>query len=75
MSHPKVIRARVTRNHEKRILELCEKTGLSTSEVIRELIDNVQVEEKTILSLRTSFPVNANSDVTTLQGSHAAVAP
>lgn len=68
MSHPVVMHIRISRNHEKRVRELSAKTGLNTSQMIRELIENAEVEERKVQGLRTSFPVNANSDAQTLAG-------
>jgi hypothetical protein len=65
----KVIQSRFDEPRLSKLAVIQAKTGLTASALFRRLIDAAEVEPAKIA---VDLSTNANSDVTTLQGSHVA---
>ncbi len=66
-----ILQARVGERHIRKMATLKAQTGLTVSQLFRQLIDRAEVKP---LEATVYLSTNANSDVNTREGSHVAAA-
>ena len=74
MNGIEVLRFRAGAEERKKIKQLQQATGLNASQVLRALITNSRLESRPMPSATIVLSANANSDASTRQGKHVAVA-
>jgi hypothetical protein len=66
-----ILQARVGERHIQKMATLKAQTGLTVSQLFRQLIERAEVKP---LEATVNLSANANNDVTTREGSHVVVA-
>ncbi len=74
MSEVRTFNFRVWPQHAAKVSELSEQTGMSTSQVMRSLIENARLELHPIPSATITLSANSNDDTTRQGKSVVAVA-